>query len=79
MDVEALDDFHLEAVSIDLILDHVDLIHGPNIARGDLCKMSCNPADAGYLSDLIQLYAVISVWEPSQNQFHMYSNPRSNL
>ena len=73
VDIDGLDHIHIEAVSVDLIGDLLDLVNFPDLA-GHLV-VQC-PDDAGHTRDLLdvaQADGVITLAIPAPTHFHRHS------
>ena len=73
VDVDRLDDVHVEAIGVDLVCDLLDLVDFPDLA-GHLV-VQC-PDDAGHAGDLLDVAEgdrVVALAIPAPTHFHRHS------
>ena len=73
MDVDRLDNVHVEAVSVDLVCDLLDLVDLPDLA-GHLVVQ--RPDDAGHARDLLDVAegdGIVALTIPAPTHFHRHS------
>ena len=73
VDVDRLDNVHVEAVSVDLVCDLLDLVDLPDLA-GHLVVQ--RPDDAGHAGDLLDVAegdGVVALAIPAPTHFHRHS------
>ena len=77
MDINALDDFHLESRIIDLFFYRTYLFRSPDITGRNKRQHSRDTGNTRYLPDLTQSHFVVSVRKPSHYHLHKLYQPDS--